>query len=255
MHRIVQLTDCHLFTEKATALREIVTWPRFQSVLQHLRQQLPDFDLLVLTGDIAHDEAAATYDAVIAELGDWIDKVRVIPGNHDRRAAIANRFPGVPPLCTDRIRFVEQWSDWQIIGLDSQLSGQVAGSLGSDQIQWLKERLTASRSLRTLLFLHHPPVPVHSPWLDKIGLQDAADLKLLLNEFPQVRLIGCGHVHHEIVASFGHTTVFSTPAVGPKFRPRTEQLVIDLGPPEYRLWELAPNGSWTTQLFQCTSQL
>ena len=98
--------------------------------------------------------------------------------------------------------------------------------------------------------MHHPPISVHSPWLDRIGLEDAAQLEFILNDFPQVRLIGCGHVHHEVVAKFGPATVFTTPAVGPRFRPRTEQLVIDKGPPEFRLWELLPEGRWSTQVLQ-----
>lgn len=278
MLRIVQLTDCHLFADPATSLRGIVTWPRFVAVLQSLRQQLERIevtctvprtqiqtrepsrhrdtsvrhaldaiDLLVITGDIAHDEIPLTYDAVIHELGDWISKVRVVPGNHDHRRAIQDRFPGSRSPCTGRATFDEQFDHWQVIGLDSQRPGEVAGSLGDVQLSWLRQRLETTRNFDTLLFLHHPPIAVQAPWLDKIGLQDAEDLNRLLSDFPRVKLIGCGHVHHEVVATFGPATVFTTPAVGPKFRPRTEALVIEEGPPEFRLWELFPSGQWSTQ--------
>ena len=250
MRRIVQLTDCHLFADPTTALREIVTWPRFTSVLQSIRRQVPELDLLVITGDIAHDEVPATYDAVVGELRDWSNKVRVVPGNHDLRAALGERFAGSTNPCAGRVTFHQQWEDWQVIGLDSKRPGDVSGALGEDQLSWLRERLEVTKQLDTLLFMHHPPISVHSPWLDRIGLEDAAQLEPVLNDFPQVRLIGCGHVHHEVVAKFGPATVFTTPAVGPRFRPRTEQLVIDEGPPGFRLWELLPEGRWSTQVLQ-----
>jgi predicted MPP superfamily phosphohydrolase len=53
---------------------------------------VPDFDLLVLSGDTAHDEEPATYESVRKELGDLAGRVRVIPGNHDDRQALRDVF-------------------------------------------------------------------------------------------------------------------------------------------------------------------
>src|SRR5436190_18417540 len=93
MHRILQLTDCHLFADPKAELRGVATWPRFQAVLQDVRRRFPDFDLLVLSGDTAHDECLATYQAVRQSLGEWSERVRIIPGNHDDRAAMRRVFP------------------------------------------------------------------------------------------------------------------------------------------------------------------
>ena len=246
--RIVQLTDCHLFVDRAKSLREIVTWPRFVGVLEALRRRVSEIDLIVVTGDTAHDEERATYEAVLHEFGELADRVRIVPGNHDSRAYMRDVFGIASEGPTDRVTFQRQWDDWQVIGVDSQRPGELAGSLGDEQLQWLELRLKETESLDTLLFLHHPPVRVDSPWLDKIGLLDAAELERLLREFPQVRLIGCGHVHQQLVASFGNATVFTTPAVGPPFRPRTQELEIDTTPPSYRVWELYPDGRWSTQV-------
>ena len=254
-HRIVQLTDCHLFADPSRSLRDIVTWPRLVAVLENLRRQVFDVDLLVLTGDTAHDEERATYGSVRNELADWAGRVRIIPGNHDHRATLRDAFPEAFPEATDgpvgRVTFQEQWDDWQVIGLDSQQPGELAGSLGEAQLAWLRARLETTSPLFTLLFLHHPPIAVQSAWLDQIGLQDAPELERLLLDHPQVRLIGCGHVHQEVVGSLSVATVFTTPAVGPAFRPRTEQLEIDSAPPGYRVWELFPDGRWSTQVLRC----
>jgi len=248
-HRIVQLTDCHLFADPTQTLRDIATWPRFTEVLSKVRQQVPEVDLLVLTGDTAHDEVLETYVSVRNEFTDWAGRVRIIPGNHDNRAALRNVFPDPTDGPIGRVTFQIQWDDWQVIGLDSQQPGELAGSLGPDQLDWLRNELeTTSEKKSTLLFLHHPPIDVHSAWLDKIGLQDRSALEQLVVDHPHVRLIGSGHVHQEVVGSLGLTTVFTTPAVGPPFRPRTAQLEIDSRPPAFRLWELFNDGSWSTQV-------
>ena len=248
--RLIQLTDCHLFADPTRELRGIVTWSRFLAVLGELRRLIPDIDLLVITGDTAHDEELATYHAVRQELGDWADRVRIIPGNHDLRQSLQDVFPDSSSGLAGRVTFQVRWDGWQVIGLDSQRPGELPGSLGNEQLTWLRGRLAAAPRVATLLFLHHPPVALHSPWLDKIGLQDAADLEQLLRDYAQVRLVCCGHVHQESAAALGAATVFTTPAVGPQFRPRTEQLEIEPGPPGYRLLDLHPDGSWSTQVFR-----
>lgn len=254
MRRAIQLTDCHLFADPAQALRGIVTWPRLTAVLADIRRRFPDFDLLVLSGDTAHDEALATYQAVRRELADWIDRVRIVPGNHDDRQGLRQVFPYSSGDLAGRVTFHQQWDDWQAIGLDSQRPGELPGSLGAKQLAWLHVRLATTPSIPTLLFLHHPPVAMHSPWLDEIGLRDSAELERLLRDYPQVRLIACGHVHQELAAALGGATVVTTPAVGPQFRPRTATLEIEWAPPAYRVVELAADGTWSTQVLRCTAE-
>jgi Icc protein len=249
-HRIVQLTDCHLFAEPDKALRGIVTRPRFQAVMNDLRTRIPDVELLVFTGDTAHDESAATYTAVHTEIADWNDRVRIVPGNHDDRRLLREVFPQAVGIHDRRNAYHDASDDWQVIGLDSQIPGELPGLLGADQLEWLNSRLTAVL-LPALLFVHHPPIPVHSPWLDRIGLQDAADLERIVEHHPHVRLIVTGHVHQELAGSLAHATVLTTPAVGPQFRPRTTELVIDDLPPAYRVIELHPDGRWSTQVLRC----
>ena len=176
--------------------------------------------------------------------------MRIIPGNHDNRLVLGDLFPQGCAGPIGRVTFEVSWNDWQVIGLDSQQPGEQPGSLGAEQLAWLRTRLE-STPLHTLLFLHHPPVAVQSPWLDQINLQDALEFERLLQDHPQVRLVVCGHVHQEYVGLLGDATVFATPAVGPQFRPRTEQLVIEPASPAYRVLELRSDGRWSTQVVRC----
>jgi Icc protein len=249
--RIVQITDLHLFADPQAALRNVCTWPRLLSVMASIRRSMADIDLLVITGDSAHDELAATYRRLAAELADFAGRVRIVPGNHDHRAELTANFPQTSDGPVERITFHEVLGDWQVIGLDSQLPGELPGLLGSEQLDWLRRILREASTRAAALFLHHPPVSVGSPWLDKIGLQDADELAAVLREHRQVKLVMCGHVHQQLAASLGAASVFTTPAVGPAFRPRTEQLVIEDAPPAFRLIELGPGGQWSTQVVFC----
>jgi Icc protein len=252
-YRVVQLTDCHLFADQQRSLRGVATRPRFVTALRDVRRQAPETNLLVFTGDTAHDEASATYECVRDALADWGDRVRIIPGNHDDRAFLGELFPRHGDGPAGRVTFHVSWPDWQVLGLDSQQPGELPGSLGTGQLEWLRARLEETKS-PTLLFVHHPPITVQSPWLDRIGLQDAPALERLLGNHPQVRLVVCGHVHQQATGSLAQATVLTTQAVGPQFRPRTEQLEIDPGPPAFRILELHSNGRWTTQVLHCAGQ-
>ena len=91
---IVQLTDCHLFSDRGGEVNGVATWPRLDAVLAGgSHRRTPDLDLLVVTGDTATDEAPATYEAVREALGDWVRRLRIVPGNHDDRALLRRVFP------------------------------------------------------------------------------------------------------------------------------------------------------------------
>lgn len=246
MYRIVQITDCHLFADTARELRGAATWPRLEAVLEELRMQLADADLFILIGDTAHDEQLETYQALRRQLAPWAERVRAIPGNHDHRQRLRDVFSLDAAGPPGRMGFQVCWSEWQVFGLDSQCPGELPGSLGTAQLDWLRG-VFSQHQIPALVFLHHPPVSVHSPWLDKIGLQDAAALAEVLRACPHVRLLGGGHVHQEAAATLGQAVVFATPAVGPQFRPRAEQLEIEAAPPGFRLFELPAGGQWSTQ--------
>lgn len=250
---IVQLTDCHLFTDPDGSLRDIATRPRLRRVIEDMRHRVPDFDLLVVTGDTAHDEAHATYEELREELGAWTGRLRIVPGNHDDRGSLGHVFPEASEAIADRIGFAVETTDWSVIGLDSQLTGETAGELGAEQLGRLRARLEAAPQLATLLFLHHAPILVGSAWLDVVGLRDAGAFEALLAQHPQVRAVISGHVHQELSGSIAGATVHTTPAVGPQFRPHTETLVIDPGPPAYRIVELYPTGDWSTTVVRCAT--
>ncbi len=246
--RIIQITDLHLFADPAAELKGICTRERLERVLGALREELPRAELLIVTGDLAHDERAETYTALRELLADWLPRVRVLPGNHDDRGFMRQVFGDIVVRAGERNVFADSLANWRLIGLDSQIPGAVAGELGAVQLAWLETQLALPQP--TLLFLHHPPVPVGSPWLDQIGLTDAAALWQLLARFPQVKLLCTGHIHQEMTVRHGSVLVLTTPSTAVQFQPETESLVVDDLPPGYRILQLEDDGNVRTRVIR-----
>ena len=247
--RIIQISDLHLFADPAAELKGICTRERLERVLGALRQESGKAELLIVTGDLAHDERLETYQALRELLKEWLPRVRVLPGNHDNRTFMRQVFGDIVLAAGERNVFADSAGNWRLIGLDSQIPGAVAGELGTEQLGWLEQQLAAT-SQPTVLFLHHPPIPVGSTWLDQIGLLDASALWKMLERFPKVRLICTGHIHQELTIRHDRVVVLATASTGVQFLPETESLVVDYLPPGYRLLELQDDGGVRTRVIR-----
>lgn len=241
--RLIQLTDCHLFADPRADLKGICTRDCFAAVLEALRSETSRFDRLIITGDLAHDDRRETYLALRDFVGDWLPRVRVLPGNHDDRVALRFVFDDGWHELGERLVFTEFVGGWRLIGLDTQLTGEVKGRLGQPQLDWLDAELTAQRDCPIALFLHHPPVRVRSMWLDELNLEDSAELLSLIARHTHVKVVCAGHVHQELTVTLGSAVLFTTPSTGIQFQPESETLVIDSASPGYRVLELFDDGA------------
>ena len=251
--RVVQISDCHLFTDPEEELRGVQPYQGVLAALQHVTEHEGDADYLVISGDLAHDELRPTYVVLRELLGDWVSRCRIIPGNHDHRESMHDVFaenvtPGQEEVC-----FEQQVPGWKILGIDTHIPGEVHGELGEAQCDWLHERLSAEPSVPTLIFMHHPPFSVETPWLDGIALRNADRFRDLLEPFPQVRIVCCGHVHHEFQGEENGRQYLTTPSVAVQFRPKTETPEIDTVCAGYRVFDLHEDGSYETQVVRLLS--
>ena len=239
---ILQLSDLHLMADPDAVLKGVKTRDTFVEVLNLARERSlqggNEFDFVVLSGDLAHDEQLVTYEILREQLGDWLPRCRLIPGNHDDRASIRKVFPELVPADGEFITFSVESAGWRLIGLDSHLDGEVHGHVDPSQLDWLAAELSTHASQPTLVFVHHPPVLVQSPWLDAIGLVNSTDLMDVIRSFKQVRVICTGHVHQESSTVLDDVQILTTPSTGVQFLPYQDELVCDTIPPGFRLIRL-----------------
>ena len=241
MARVVQISDLHLLEDPDGEFRGVSVWKAFEDVQSFLREQFPPLDLLVITGDIAHDELHATYERCHERFEEWPGPYRLIPGNHDHRGFLHECFPGRVDLESGAICFEETIGDWTLIGLDTHIPGQVPGRISDLHLAWLLDRLAAAADRPAILFMHHPPIEIGCPWIDEIGLLNRESFMQALQCHQNVRAVFSGHVHQRFHARAGAVDVYTTPSTCLQFKPDTGQAETDPIPPGFRLIEL--NGS------------
>ena len=216
--RILQLTDLHLPARAGGRV-----WGR--DVERNLDLALAaatacePFHRLVLSGDLANSGASAAYERLARRLAPFGDRVRLLPGNHDRRERLRAAFPRQWPGADTWLSFTDELPGLTLVGLDSTVPRRTRGELGAPQLHWLRERLAAMVG-PWLLFLHHPPVRVGTWWLDKDLVRDSALLGEVLAAKPPLAIV-TGHVHQEFVGALAGTPVWTTPAVAYQYAPRS----------------------------------
>lgn len=245
--RVVQFTDLHLFRDPAGLLAGVRTWDTFNAVFAQAKAQQKDIDYLILTGDIAHDEEVETYLILRDSLGDWIERCKIIPGNHDNPDHLRTAFPAMFQDNNDALTFELFAGNWRLIGLDSHVPGQVNGQVDGEQLKWLKNKLESHADFQTLLFIHHPPVPISVDWIDKLGLDEAAELVEVIESSPQIKVVCAGHVHQEFNGKIGTTAVYTTPSTCVQFGARANKS-FDTKTAGYRVFNLHDDGYHTEVL-------
>lgn len=242
---MLQITDTHLFAEKRQTLLGVNTWESYQAVLNAIDRQQRALDLIVATGDLAQDQTPAAYQHFAKGIATFPVPCVWLPGNHDFQPAMysALQETGVSPA-----KRVLAGNNWQILLLDSQVSGVPHGELSDFQLEWLESKLMETPHRHVLLLLHHHPLPSGCGWLDQHSLRNAPALDSLLARFPRVKHLLCGHIHQELDLNWNGRRLLSTPSTCVQFKPHCANFTLDTRSPGWRWLELYANGSLTTEV-------
>ncbi len=239
MIRILQLTDLHVFRDANAMLKGIPTRELLSDVVQSIQASGQSFDAVVVTGDHTHDELPESYQAVRELLSPWTDRLYQVPGNHDDRDVMRSVFGDRIARRDDGlITFSFRAGSWLCLGLDTHVPGSVAGRIDAAQIDWARSLVQQSDATQVALFFHHPPVLMNSDWMDPIGLEGREALIDWFNTESKVRLVCCGHVHHEFQCRSGLVDILTTPSTGIQFSPEGTSPTMVAGAPGYRVIEL-----------------
>ncbi len=232
--RVIQITDCHLEEEAGRIKRGCDPDASLAAVLDEAGRWRPD--AVVATGDLTDEGEPAAYDRLRTHLSALGVPVYAIPGNHDHRERM-QRF-----LCGGSIRCVDEVAldGWRLLLLDSTIPGEPGGRIDDAALAALPAR-AAERP--NLVFVHHPPIGVESPWIDAMGMANGEALLAALGG-TATRAIACGHVHHVYTAGRGALQVLTAPATSFQARPRRTEFQLDTLAPGFRWFDLYPDGSW-----------
>lgn len=225
-----------------------MTLETFRQVIEHAQAQPYSPELILLTGDLVQDDTPEAYEHFGPLLEPFQVPVLCLPGNHDLRDIMRERFVRAPFTFCE----VRDLPHWRIICLDSCVPGSAGGRVSEDELGRLTAALESSPKEHVLVCLHHPPVLTGSAWLDTVGLDDREAFMDLLASFDSVRMVLAGHVHQDIdttVESGSQSIrVVTSPSTCRQFKPRSRQFAVDDLPPAYRRLELQPNGDVDCEL-------
>jgi len=132
-----------------------------------------------------------------------------------------------------------------VIALNSHEQDSVAGWLADEELARL-ELLLLNGEKHVLVAIHHHPVSIGSRWMDDIGLKNQDELWSVIDRFPQVRAMLCGHIHQEFDVMRGEVRILGTPSTCVQFVPEQDDFCLDDSSPGYRWLQLLQDGSIRT---------
>ena len=241
MLRIIQLSDCHLPSARGQLYRDCDPYQAVDRLLPAIAAWRPD--LMLATGDLSEDAGHSAYAWLAGRLASVGVPVLAIPGNHDHAGRVREHFAASAldaPLVFDT-------RGWRLVMLNSAPSGQIAGSLDERQLQLLAESLEGSDAPK-LVALHHQPVAVGSPWIDKYPLLEPQHFWQALAVDQQVKVVCWGHVHQAFSRRLNGVLALSCPSSVSNTRPGSERFSDDGRGGLCRWLELAGDGTVNTGL-------
>lgn len=243
--RLVQLTDTHIYADAAARFDGVDTRASFARVLD-AATRVDGRDRLVITGDVSMDGSTASYAWLADRLAALPDRVILLPGNHDEPGAWPPDARGAPGF--GALPATIAGGGWRVHLLDTRIAGAPHGRVGAAVRAWLAQALAQAPDAHHAVLMHHPPLPMGSPWIDAMGLEDAAAFLALLAASPALRLVACGHVHQNHDVWLGTTRVLTTPSTCVQFAPSSRDYAVDARAPGFRILDLHPHGGIATQV-------
>ena len=246
--RIVQLTDMHLYEDTTRALLGVPTEQSFLDTLNQARRDHWPVDCVLATGDLVHDNSAAAYQRLHKHFKTLDVPVHCLPGNHDDRALMRQYLAGGNvqlSTCVDS-------DDWRIVLLDSTVPGSDDGHLATAQLNYLEAQLASAAGRHVLVCLHHNPVPIGSPWLDTMMVDNGAALFTVLDRHAAVRGVLWGHVHQNFDTKRRGVRLLASPSTCIQFQPQSTGFALDQAAPGYRWLNLHDSGRIDTGIARLT---
>ncbi len=218
--RFVHATDTHVIAQD-TVLHNVKTGGNLKAAIGAINGVAAPLDFVMVTGDLTLDS--------VPGLGYFAELVKPLrppwlmtPGNHDKpggEGATLKLFGsyGLP------FYYSFDYAGYHMVALDGQppTGSPVAGGFSPEEIDWLKRDLQLAKEKETLVFVHqHPLLTRIAEQQHQQGLVDWPELVTVLESFPQVKWVFCGHAHVDYFSIRNGIRYIMTTATAYQFSPR-----------------------------------
>ncbi|MHC4587630.1 MAG: phosphodiesterase, partial [Planctomycetota bacterium] len=222
------LSDIHLKPQGVLAYDVANTSAALVRAVDHINNLNPRPDVVLATGDLVDEGESESYDTLGRLLAPLQPPLYIVPGNHDHKLSLEKAFPNHEYLQTPiregdnhYICYTVDKYPVRFIGLDTVTPGKHGGGLGPLRLDWLEHTLGQKPEVPTIIFMHHPPFASAIGHMDKQIFEGRKELSNLIEMYPNVDRLLCGHIHRPFFRQFGGTIAAGCPGIG-------MQLVLDL---------------------------
>ncbi|MDX1561918.1 MAG: phosphodiesterase, partial [Gammaproteobacteria bacterium] len=226
--RLLQISDTHLHATTDSRMRGVNTYNTFRAVIDEAQTHAHwPADAVLVSGDIVQDESRAGYELFRDEMSVLGVPILCLPGNHDDPKLMDEILSVAPFQFCGSARL----DGWSVILLNTFLTGEDAGGLGTRRLDALAAALQENSGQHVLVCMHHQPLNMGSAWLDGVGLRDADRFLQLVERSNNVRGVLWGHVHQASDRTRGNVRFLSAPSTCSQFLPSSDFFAIDNRPP------------------------
>jgi len=206
---IAQISDTHIALDSPDADQRIRD---FALTIADINALDPAPDVIIHTGDIAHNGRRDEYAQAVNMLANARAPVYVLAGNKDNRANLREAFSAYGYFAPDSdfIDYAIEDYSVRLIALDTLSSGGNKGDFCPERVRRLIDLIDAETTTPIAVFAHHPPfeVTVGPDPLNFEAPEIMSRLRRALQHSSRVVAVFSGHVHR---AAEGH--VGSIPAI------------------------------------------
>ena len=188
--RFIHITDTHIGPSPAFRLYGRDPFANLVQLVDRIVDIPFDYDFVIHTGDVTDDGSADSYRLFKSQIDRLRKPVRYVIGNHDQLQPMRDvlfplrdvlfpprdvLFPlrdsslneSIGPSARLDYTFDHAGIDFTV--LDTRGPTDPGGHLDDEQLARLSEQCNAKSSRPLVLFIHHQPVPLDTPWLDLGG--------------------------------------------------------------------------------------
>ncbi|MEO5353971.1 MAG: phosphodiesterase [Magnetococcus sp. XQGC-1] len=241
--RILHFSDCHLFADPERELYGVRPAPALAATLELARAQATRSHLAIVTGDLTQDGEPGAYRRAEEMFAGLQMPVYALPGNHDLPEEMQRNLTGRPISWLHALVV----GGWRLLFLDSTIpGGGPDGALPEERLATLAESLQQQPALPTLVAMHHQPIPVATPWMNRMALAKPEALFQVLARYPGTRCLLFGHIHHPLAEAWQGIPLLSAPSTCVQFAMGTEEPVFIRNTTGFRWLTLYPDGTLDT---------
>ena len=243
--KLLQVSDCHVSADPKADYRGQNADRNLTRLLLAMRSWDPD--LVLLTGDVSEDASPAAYARVAVRLGTIGAPVLALPGNHDKPEVMKRHFPKGPWAGGTHAL---ELGRWLLVALDSTVPGKIPGFFSQQNLERFDACMRGADAEHILVALHHQPVPVNAPWIDRYPLEEAGRFLNFVDREHRIRCVTWGHVHHEVNLERKGVKFLGAPSTVANSLPASKKFTWDMTGPSCRWLQLGEDGSVETGILR-----